>query len=317
MRARTAMAWNNAAWCEAERVREALVDVDHQLLGLLAAGGPAARLLARHGLTLVSGRRAVLAAHTRALALLGIDAALPVVAPRPAGELRRGASTPARMTPRAWSLFTGLKRGAGERDYLAALVGEPSGTVRDVLRCADVDIHALERDLVGSAASWRSPAPVRVASSAPARRGRCVTSLRLEHWICAPRHLVQRVAADPGPTSRWPALPEGRLRRVDGRHEVRVDTGITGGPLELVLTVATPQQVRWEMWWNQRYGGSHTADLQPCEGGTLVALTREIATFGPPAAVMMPFVRLATGLGMPTMAQNLSLACADVIGEES
>ena len=33
MRARTAMAWNNAAWCEAERVREALVDVDHQLLG--------------------------------------------------------------------------------------------------------------------------------------------------------------------------------------------------------------------------------------------------------------------------------------------
>ena len=70
--------------------------------------------------------------------------------------------------------------------------------------------------------------------------------------------------------SRWPALPEGRLR----------------------------------------------ADLQPCEGGTLMALTREITTFGPPAAVMMPFVRMATGLGMPTMVQDLSLACADLVEEE-
>lgn len=313
MRAREAMAWNNAAWSEAERVREALVDVDHQLLGLVAAGGPAARLLARHGLTLVSGRRAVLTAQTRALALLGIDAALPVVAPRPTGELQRGASTPARMTPRAWALFTGLERGAGERDYLAALLAEPSGTVRDVLAGAGVDVGALERALVGSAVDWRTPAPRRVPSSTPARRGRCVSSLRLEHWISAPHHLVHRVAADPGPMSRWPASDEGRMRRIDGRHDVRVDTGLAGRPLDLVLTLATPDRVRWEMWWRQCYGGSHTLDLQPCEGGTMVKLTREITTFGHLAAMIMPYARLTTGLGMPTLIQDLSLACADVI----
>ena len=315
MRAREAMAWNNAAWREAVRVREALVDVDHQLLGLIAAGGPAARLLARHGFTLASGRRAVLAAHTRALASLGIDAALSVVTPRPTGELNRNVSGHAEMTPRAWALFTGLKRRAGERDYLAALLAEPSGLVSDVLGCADVDAAALAAELSRPQRDWRTPAPRRVASASAARRGRCVSSLRLEHWIPAPHSLVHRVAADPGSSSSWPTPPQGGLRRVDGRHENRVDTGRSGGSLDLVLTTATPERVRWQMWWGQRYGGSHTLDLQPCEGGTLIALTREITTFGPPAAVMMPFVRYATGLGMPAMAQDLSLACADLIEE--
>lgn len=83
-----------------------------------------------------------------------------------------------------------------------------------------------------------------------------------------------------------------------------------------MLTAATPERVRWEMWWGERYGGSHTLDLRPREGGTLVVLTREITTFGRLATVVMPAVRIATGLGMSTMIQNLSFACADLVEEE-
>lgn|GEM_PF-3754932 len=57
--------------------------------------------------------------------------------------------------------------------------------------------------------------------------------------------------------------------------------------------------------------------LEPAKHGTLVGLTREIVTFGRFATAVMPAVRLMTGLGMPTMIQNLSFACADLIKKTS
>lgn len=107
---------------------------------------------------------------------------------------------------------------------------------------------------------------------------------------------------------------------MDGRHEARVDAGVSGAThtRDLVLTCATPDLVSWEMWWGACYGGSHTVDLQPVEGGTLTVLFRELVTFRHLGVVVMPPVRFLTGLGMPTMIQNLSFACADLLdGERS
>lgn len=80
-----------------------------------------------------------------------------------------------------------------------------------------------------------------------------------------------------------------------------------------MLACASPQRVVWQMWWGACYGGSHTLDLTPAGGGTLVELTRELVTFRHLGAVVMPPVRFVTGLGMPIMIQNLSFACADVV----
>ena len=213
-------------------------------------------------------------------------------------DLHQGASGHAPMSPRAERLLKSQGRRANERDYLTALLAEPSGTVREVLGSAGVDVDALTRGVAGSALDWRTPAPRRVVSSTPPLRGRRVSSLRLEHWICAPHPLVHLAAADLEGTDRWLTSPDDRQRVVDGRRESRVESGQAGGSVDLVLTAATPERVRWEMWWGERYGGSHTLDLRPLEGGTLVALTREITTFGRLAAVAMPAVRLAIGLGI-------------------
>ncbi len=317
MSLRSAVVWGNASWREAVRMREAFVDVDHLLLGLAASGGPAARLLARHGLTLATGRRAARDVDANALGSLGVDVdALAPVPPRPADELHHRAAGHAPMTPRADRLCRALPRRSTERDYLTALLAEPSRTAHEVLQRAGVDVGALTRDLAASTTRWRTPTTVRVASSTPGRRGRCVSSLRLEHWTSAPRHLVHHAATDLETTSRWLSSPDSGLTAVDGRHETRVDTGRAGGPLDLVLTAATAERVRWEMWWGQRYGGSYTLDLTEDENGTLIGLNREITTFGHLGAPMMPATRFATGLGLPTLVQNLSFACADLIEEE-
>lgn len=195
--------WGNAAWREAVRLREAFIDVDHLLLGLVATGGPAACLLGRHGFTLASGRRAALARHAGALASLGVDVtSLPPVTPLPVDDLHEGAAGQAPMTARAKRLCNSLWFRSNERDYLTALLAEPSGTVREVLECAGVDVDAFTRTVTGPARDWRTPTPRRVASSTPARRGHHISSLRLEHWISAPLGHVRDVAADLEMTDR-------------------------------------------------------------------------------------------------------------------
>jgi len=317
MSARVGLIWGNAAWREAVRLREPYVDVDHLMLGLVATGGPAARLLAHHGVTLVGGRRAVSTVRARALALLGVDAtALPSVAPLAASDLHRGKAGHARMTLQAERLFKRLRRGSTERDYLQALLAEPSGMVREVLGCAGVDLDALQEGLAGAAINWRTPTPRRVASSTSVGRGHRVDALRLEHWVSGPHHLVHHVATDLASTTRWLTSPDENRQPVTGRSRTRIAPDSQVASLNLLLAVATPSQVRWETWWGGRYGGSHTLDLEPIDSGTLVQLTREITTFGRFAAVAMPPVRLINGLGMPTMLQNLSFACADAIEDE-
>lgn len=316
MTLRSAWMWGNASWREAVRLREPFLDVDHLLLGLVGLGGPAARLLGRHGFTLVAGRRAAALVSATALASLGVEAAsLPAVDPVPVGDLHAAASGHAPMAPRAERLRKTLQRRSTERDYLAAVVDEPSGTVLEVLERAGVDIGALVVDLADPAGDWSTHAPRGVHPSTPAGRGRRLASLRLEHWIAAPSGVVQAAASDLTTPSRWLSAEEAGLRVLDGRHETRVDTGVAGGPMELVLTSAQSHHVCWEMWWGQRYGGSHTFDLAPLDSGTLVVHTREITTFGRFAATM-PLVRFATGLGMPSMVQNLSFACADLVEME-
>ncbi len=126
---------------------------------------------------------------------------------------------------------------------------------------------------------------------------------------------MQAAASDVTSTSRGLSAEKAGLRVLDGRHETRIDTGVPGGPMDVVLAAAEQHHVCWEMWWGERYGGSHTFDLVPLDSGTLVVHTRETTTFGRFAATM-PLVRFATGLGMPTMVQNLSFACADLVETE-
>ncbi|MFF0973714.1 UNVERIFIED_CONTAM: Clp protease N-terminal domain-containing protein, partial [Kocuria sp. CPCC 205295] len=63
MSARTMPIFLMAGWREAVRAREPYIDLDHLLIGLIAAGGPAAKALAQHGLTLNSARTAASAVH--------------------------------------------------------------------------------------------------------------------------------------------------------------------------------------------------------------------------------------------------------------
>ncbi|GAB3700121.1 Clp protease N-terminal domain-containing protein [Mariniluteicoccus flavus] len=89
-----------AAATEAARLRHAEVDIDHLLLGLLAAGGEPARRLAAQGVTLAAARGACVRLQGEDLGALGITAPDTTDATSTASELADRVAG-LRLTPRA------------------------------------------------------------------------------------------------------------------------------------------------------------------------------------------------------------------------
>ncbi|MDN5893034.1 Clp protease N-terminal domain-containing protein [Arthrobacter sp. AOP36-A1-22] len=308
MSARTMPIYLTAAWREAARAREPYIDLDHLLIGLIAAGGQAAQLLTRHGIDLISARSAAGAVHADAVALLGVDVrALPAPAPRPLNELNRGDVGEVPMNERADRLIDRLGVRATERDLLHALLAEPSGTIRDLIERGGADLETMTSEVVGGHADWSPVAPQRaqtVESQAETR----MAAVQLTHFIPAERGLVRSVATDSTVAPQWLMVPD-TTRQNDGTLVVDVTKRGRTRTLRLTPTADEDGHVRWDDqplgWYELRFVA--------VDGGTILTLTRAVRPLGLLGAALIPLIRLSNGLGLLVRAQNLALACADAM----
>lgn len=316
MSTRTMYIYLTAAWREAARARDPYIDVDHLLIGLLSAGGPAARLLTRHGLELPSARRAASAVQADSLAMIGVDAlALPVPAPRAISDLHQDHVGRLPMSERAKHLVDRLGlRHASDRDLLRALLVEPSGTVHKLIESCGADPAALMRE-VERPADWTTPTPRR-SRTVEARGAQRTVAVELGHFVPADPRLVRSVAADLSLAPQWLMLPD-MTRQEDDRTLAMTWTkrGRTS-TLRLALLKDEEEQVRWSEWWDDRPGGWFDLRLARVDGGTMLSFARVSRPIGVLGAALAPWMRLTNGLGLLVRAQNLSFACADALDEQ-
>lgn len=303
-----------AGWREAARARDPYMDLDHLLIGLIAAGGPAAQLLTQHGLDLPSARTAASAVQADSVALLGVDAkAVPASAPRPIRELNQGAAGDVPMSERMREFVNRTGGRASERDLLRALLAEPSGTIREMIEHAGADPEAVMAD-VDDAADWTTPTPRRARTVESQARER-TAAVQLTHFVPADVRLVRSVAADHARASEWLMLPDVEQQE-DGTLAGTWTKRSRTSTLRLALTVDCEDRVRWSDQWDGGPWGWYELRLTPAEGGTLLTLIRAVHPLGRLGAALSPLIRLTNGLGLLVRAQNLSFACADAIDEK-
>ncbi|WP_193095642.1 Clp protease N-terminal domain-containing protein [Brevibacterium sp. FME17] len=310
MSARTMPIFLMAGWREAVRAREPYIDLDHLLIGLIAAGGPAAQTLAQYGLTLNSARTAASAVHAEALAFLGVDVhALASSPPLTIDELNRDdARMP--MAERADRLVDSLGSRATERDLLKALLAERSGTIRGLIERSDADLEAISKE-VGDHGGWTTPIPRRnrvVEAQAETR----TAAVELTHFIPADPQLVRSVAADPTCAPHCLMFPD--TMRPDAGRTLTMTVSKRGRTSTLSLVLAEDEEghVRWDDRWDDQPFGWYDLRFAPVSGGTQLTLARAVRPIGIFDAVLTPLIRLNNGLGLLLRAQNLSLACAEV-----
>ncbi|GAA4693221.1 hypothetical protein GCM10025781_08250 [Kocuria gwangalliensis] len=314
MSTRTMYKYLTAGWREAARAREPYIDLDHLLIGLIAAGGPAAQALSQHDITLSSARTAAGAVQADAVAQLGVDVhVLPASTPRPVSELNYDDAGDVPSAKRVQRLLDSLGMRVTERDLLRALLAEPSGTIREMIEHTGADPKAVMAD-VEDAADWTTPTPRRARTVESQAHERTVAVL-LTHFIPADAPLVRSVAADPALAPQWLMLPEME-QQADGALAGTWTKRARTSTLRLALTADAQDRVRWSDQWNDGPWGWYDLRLTPAEGGTMLTLTRAVRPLGLVGAALGPVIRLTNGLGLLVRAQNLSFACADAIEQD-
>lgn len=309
MRVRTMPIFLTAGWREAVRAQEPYIDLDHLLVGLIAAGGPAAQLLAQHGLDLNLGRSAAAAVHAESLAALGVDVhALAPTPPLRIDELNEH-KVHMPMAERVDKLIKNLGNRATERDLLRALLAERSGTIRDLIDRSDADLEAICRD-VSSHSVWTTRIPRRNRTVEVQAETRTV-AVELTHFIPAAPQLVRSVAADPVRAPHCLMFPATMRPKSDGKLITTVAKRGRTRTLSVALTEDESGYVRWDDLWDERPFGWHELRFSSVTGGTLLTLTRAVRPNGSFGEALAPLVRLTNGLRLLVRAQNLSIACAD------
>lgn len=127
---------------EQRRAAHPEIDAEHLFLALLSIGGPVTQELARNGVTLAPARTAFQSLHANRLSRLGMTPSTAADADRriPAGSTRGGFVY--RESMRAM-LETAAASPHPDRTLFTALLDEPAGHVREVLRDLGVDPEVL------------------------------------------------------------------------------------------------------------------------------------------------------------------------------
>lgn len=306
--------WTGAAHFEAARTGLAEIDVDHLYLGLLAIGGQAARTLGAHGVSLTSARRRVRESLADDLSALGLDAAETVLPPPKAARELDFADW--RATGRAHEVVVAQAKGRGGTcSALIALIAEPSGVVRRLLRADSVDPDAVGAEL---AAAPREPdAAERVAADAgllppPAR------AARIRHYLSAPPGAVGDAVADPALLAAWAYDPEKSevgadgetIRHSRGRRQLTVRIHHTRRP-DAGADVVT--------WIHEMVDGPHPGQplrydrftILPAPGGAELVHTGAQRSFGLLGRIVAPLTGWFSGVGMTYSAHRIGMEIAD------
>lgn len=199
------------------------IDADHLLVGLLAVGGPSARILAGAGLDLDAVRAAAEDLHSEELAGAGVTAE----AERRMIPASKRHPTTVRLTPRMRELVDRVSAKDDDRALLRALIQDEGGRARSILVVAGADIgQVISRTEVPT----RTPAPVVADRSdllGPAPDGAHWMSAAHKQQLAVPADRVWSLLADPARRPEWdPAvssveeLDDGTIRNEhsDGRR---------------------------------------------------------------------------------------------------
>lgn len=298
-----------AAWREAMRARDPYIDLDHLLIGLITAGGAAARVLTRHSLSVSSARTAARAVHADAVGLLGVDAnRLPKTPPQSLQELRRD-DRRMPMAGRAERLLNSLGARAGERELLRALLIEGSQTIPELAERAGADVGALLREVENETA-WVTPVPRRSRHLEAQTPGRAVV-VELDHFIAAGLPLVRTVATDQSRVADWLMLPDDIEPAQAGGLRITMSRRGRSSTLHVALSTDGDDRIRWTEHWDEKATSWYDLHLAEVDGGTALTLARGVRPIGVLGAVMRPIIRQTNGLSLLLRAQNLSMACAE------
>lgn len=320
------LALTNAAWREAVRLRHPEADVDHHLLGLIAAGGPAAALLGQHGVTLTAARVATLAQRRDGLAPLGLDASgVPEPEPLPIADLHQDAGGHAPTSHRVGAVLDALPRSWSELDLLVELATERSGTGGAVLDRCGVDVDRLVAQARGTQAGTGTDLRRRppIADLAPVAPATARTAMGMTHYVSAPPDVVRAAAATAEHALTWlnigdrGSVGDDRTLRVDvsrhGRSATHVLTRVADGSAGDGLRVAWQESMSVPgSRWDGAVGGYHDLRLREAPGGTLVDYVRGMRTFGRFARPALLLARLASHAAIPRTLQNLAFVAADL-----
>lgn len=135
------------AWREALRISAARVEPEHLFLGILASGGPTARIAAHHGLTLQAARRGAAVSRGRQLRAVGRDVAAEGFVPRaPLASLDPGGAATLPLASDTERLVKAPHTGDGEADWARALLADCEA-VSALVAAAEADPHALAEAL--------------------------------------------------------------------------------------------------------------------------------------------------------------------------
>lgn len=309
------------AWREAAYLGDHIITLDHLLLGLLMAGGPAAELLARHGARLEPLRQAVRERDQADLQALGIEPRpRPLRSRRGIDELHHGVTGDIEMSPAVESAMRAPARRFDEHGLLRRLLDHPSGGPVEALRLAGVDLEALRRDL---ALSGRVPVDHnhRTDPIPGLLDGLPETTVCTTRFLPVDLEHVYRAASEATLVRRWfqwdaSAEVAGvdvlrttrRVRRGSGVTELRrvIDDRSTGH-----ADVAWQElQVSGLVDHDPRGFYLHL-DLTEAPGGTLVRLTRGFRGYGRLGGLMRRLGAALTPLTTAYTVQNLALVAVE------
>lgn len=282
--------WMSASMAEAARLRHREIEPEHLLLGLIAQGGIAARLLGSHGVTLARARAAVDELADADLATVGIhlpDGLRP--APLSPADLHTGTDHGRlRLSSGSEAL---VERGSGPTttslEALRALTSG-NGPASRLLQHLEVDLTDLRLELETAGAQGAAPAD---PHGGRPRTTQDYAAYGLDRVLCAERF----VSAPPSELAALLGDPESlRLWAVSGQDVVEQrDDGIVERQTSRRGTVL----MRWRLEDRQegrvvwsctmasgRYDGTtgfvRDIRLVAAPGGTLVHLSLAHRTFG-------------------------------------
>jgi uncharacterized protein YndB with AHSA1/START domain len=221
---------------EAARTGHTEVGFEHLLLGILVNGGPGARLLMDAGVGLAEARAAIDGLLREDLALLGIDAPLPVDPDEPA--VHTPVTLP--LNPRLEEIAATCPWSGGDRALLAAMIDDEGGRIRRLLDRLGVDTDRVRRDLDGPAEAQGAPAP-RTADGGPTGDREAPAEgwdhATYEVEVPVPAARLWDLVGDPARRAEWdPGAESSRLldggdvelTRQDGTTRERIAHSVAG-----------------------------------------------------------------------------------------
>lgn len=272
------------AWREALLAGAQEITPDHLLTALAVSGGPAAELLAGHGVTVATLREATHTRDVNDLASLGIDAST-LGRPQRRSIAQLWSTTPKlEMSPLTEQLVKSLQDADGEMEALRTLIDHPTTGAAEALRGCGVDIEALRADLDADTSAIAHG--IRHVAPIPGLlEGLDESTVAVTRFVPVDIERLATVARSPELVVQW--FYGGPDVHLDEQHRILREQ--KGATIELRKVVDERTGDRLAIAWQEHWSGIKHHDprgyylhllMQPAGMGTRITFTRGFRGFG-------------------------------------